>query len=155
MNLSRVSCSSFLRYAMPCWARQLKHIFFRCLLFFFQSELPLDPRIPGVWVGGCLGIWHQSWSMGSSATRPWELACRHRDVWLAGDGAVGCGMSNSLPAPSPPNVRLKQTLAYWVLHCRFLGWILPHLSDISELFFGFMCLEWKGNDASFKKRSNV
>lgn len=95
---------------MPCWARQLKHIFFRCPLFFFQSELPLDPRIPGVWVGGCLGIWHQSWSMGSSATRPWGLAYRHQDVWLAGDGAVGCGMSNLLSAPSPPNIRLKETL---------------------------------------------
>lgn len=40
---------------LVCRARQLKHsILFRCLLFFFQSELPLAPSIPGVCGGGCL-----------------------------------------------------------------------------------------------------
>lgn len=73
---------------MPCRAEpdSSSTFFFWCRLFFFQSELPLDPRIPGVWVGGCLGIWQRSCSMGSSATRPWGLADTGTSVWLlAGD----------------------------------------------------------------------
>lgn len=77
-------------YGIPCHAvpSQLQHIdfwFFRCLLFFFQSELPSDPRIPGVWVGGCLGTCHQCHQ------------CHQAEDWppdpsvSAGDGAVSWG----------------------------------------------------------------
>lgn len=77
------------------------HFFFRCRLFFFQSELPLDPRIPGVWVGGCLGIWHRSCSMGSSAARPWGLTDTGMSVWLL-PRCHWLGMSNSASCSFPP-----------------------------------------------------
>lgn len=97
----------------------------RCPVFFFQPGLPAGPAIPAVWAKGA--------------------------VPRVGSGG-GTGWRQLLPLLSPPEggeSKPEQSgLQVW-------GRILSSPSEILEVFFGFVCLERKGNHIKRKGTSKA